>query len=139
MKSIIIVLGRDCCAANRSSTGTHDLPVQLDSASTGSHRLEMIHGWQRMWQTGTNAGGYALNSFDPALSDAIGSPNGFTVMLDDRSFGPFLPGNSSHSERSVEPSDRRRLHLYPGLKSDIIATHPVFHCAYRRNSGCQWR
>jgi hypothetical protein len=31
--------------------------------------------------TGTNAGGYSLNSFQLALADASGNPSGFTAML----------------------------------------------------------
>src|ERR1017187_4058000 len=31
--------------------------------------------------TGTNAGGYLLNSFQLALADASGNPSGFTAML----------------------------------------------------------
>src|ERR1039457_2359421 len=33
------------------------------------------------FQTGTNAGGYSLNSFQLALTDASGNPSGFTAML----------------------------------------------------------
>src|ERR1035438_2380483 len=33
------------------------------------------------FQTGTNAGGYSLNSFRLALTDASGIPSGFTAML----------------------------------------------------------
>src|ERR1035441_10574072 len=33
------------------------------------------------FRTGTNAGGYSLNSFQVALADASGNPSGFTAML----------------------------------------------------------
>ena len=34
-----------------------------------------------MSETGTNAGGYLLNSIQLAMADASGTPSGFTVML----------------------------------------------------------
>src|ERR1035438_9179425 len=36
-------------------------------------------------RTGTNAGGYLLNSVQLALADASGTPSGFTAMLYNRS------------------------------------------------------
>jgi len=38
--------------------------------------------WQAaIFTTGTNADGYVLNSIQLAMTDAFGTPNGFTVML----------------------------------------------------------
>jgi hypothetical protein len=46
------------------------------------------------FMTGTNAGGYALDSVQLALADASGSPSGFTVML--YATGPSSPGPLSY-------------------------------------------
>ena len=46
------------------------------SSSVGSDSWLAADFW-----TGTNAGGYSLNSFQLALADASGNPSGFTAML----------------------------------------------------------
>ena len=46
--------------------------------------------------TGTNVGGYLLDSFELGIANATGNPSGFTVMLYNQSTNPLavLPGNS---------------------------------------------
>jgi hypothetical protein len=49
-----------------------------------------------LFVTGTNAGGYLLNSVQLGMADAIGNPSGFSVMIYTRSTSPpfFMPSSS---------------------------------------------
>jgi hypothetical protein len=60
------------------------------SSSVGNDSWLAVDFW-----TGTNAGGYSLNSFQLALTDASGNPSGFTAMLyTEDGVGAPLPGSS---------------------------------------------
>ena len=53
----------------------------LGYISTGSSSVGSDVWFAADFFTGTNAGGYALNSVQLATTDASGNPSGFTVML----------------------------------------------------------
>ena len=53
----------------------------LGQASTGTAPVGNDSWLAADIQTGTNAGGYQLNSIRLALADAVGNPSGFTAML----------------------------------------------------------
>jgi hypothetical protein len=53
----------------------------LGLTSSGSSSVGSDSWLAADFVTGTNAGGYSLNSFQLALADASGSPSGFTAML----------------------------------------------------------
>ena len=53
----------------------------LGYISTGSSSVGSDAWFAADFFTGTNAGGYALNSVQLATTDASGNPSGFTVML----------------------------------------------------------
>ncbi len=67
----------------------------LGQASTGSATVASNSWVTVMFHTGTNTGGYALNSIQLALTDAEGSPSNFTVALAQGAAGagpPPVPG-----------------------------------------------
>jgi hypothetical protein len=69
----------------------------LGLPSTGSASVGSDSWLAEFFQTGPNAGGYLLNSVQLALTDATGTPSGFTVMIYNRNplvITGFAPGNS---------------------------------------------
>ena len=66
----------------------------LDQSSVGSLAAGSDSWLAVTFETGTNPGGYVLNSIQLAMTDASGNPSGFMVMLYAPAIGTFLPGNS---------------------------------------------
>ena len=67
----------------------------LAQTSSGSSSVGNDSWLAADFLTGTNVGGYSLNSFQLALTDASGNPSGFTAMLySEGSVGAPLPGSS---------------------------------------------
>jgi hypothetical protein len=61
--------------------GTMNVLSNLDQTSAGSLAVGSDSWLAFMFGTGTNSAGYTLNSIQLEMTDATGSPNGFTVML----------------------------------------------------------
>jgi hypothetical protein len=53
----------------------------LGQSSTGSLAVGSDSWLAASFGTGTNEGGYELNSIQLAMTDASGNPSGFTVMI----------------------------------------------------------
>ena len=66
----------------------------LDQSSVGSLAAGSDSWLAATFETGTNPGGYVLNSIQLAMTDAVGSTGGFMVMLYAPASGSFLPGSS---------------------------------------------
>jgi hypothetical protein len=68
----------------------------LDQSSAGTLAVGSDSWLAAMFQTGTNSGGYVLNSIQLAMNDASGNPTGFTAMIYAPSYPPggVLPGSS---------------------------------------------
>jgi len=67
----------------------------LDQSSAGSLAVGSDSWLGANFQTGTNAGGYVLDSVQLELADASGSPSGFTAMLyANGKLGGPTPGSS---------------------------------------------
>jgi hypothetical protein len=66
----------------------------LDQPSAGSFSVGSNSWLAVIFKTGTNAGGYVLNSIQLAMTDAVGSPGGFTAMVYAPAGGSSLPGQS---------------------------------------------
>src|ERR1700689_5374241 len=76
--------------------GTMTYLSNLGQPSSGSEPVGS-DAWLAMgFGTGNNASGYLLNSIQLGMTDASGSPSGFTVMLYAKSGNPaaVLPGSS---------------------------------------------
>jgi hypothetical protein len=66
----------------------------LGQPITGSEAVGSDSWLSTPFYTGSNVGGYTLDSFDLAMSDATGSPDGFTVMLyNNNNAAIHLPAN----------------------------------------------
>jgi hypothetical protein len=61
--------------------GTMTYLSNLGQASAGSLAAGSDAWLAAMFFTGTNVGGYQLNSIQLAMTDAMGNPSGFSVML----------------------------------------------------------
>ena len=67
----------------------------LAQASTGGVTVGSNSWFAAEFRTGTNTGGYLLNSVQLGMTDASGSPNGFTVLIYSAiSIATTLPGSS---------------------------------------------
>jgi hypothetical protein len=75
--------------------GTITYVSSLSQNSTGNV-LVGSDSWMAVdFFTGSNAGGYSLNSIQLGIADASGNPNGFTAMLYTATGGPaVVPGSS---------------------------------------------
>jgi hypothetical protein len=90
--------------------------------------------WQAvLFQTGTNAAGYTLNSIQLAMTDASGSPSGFTVMIYGNGNiprGDSLGGSLGTLSGSTDPAisgtytytDNSSLMLLPDTSYSIVLT-----------------
>ncbi len=79
----------------------------LGQTSAGSNPVGNNSWLAAGFFTGPNAGGYTLNSVQLGMTDASGSPSGFTVMLYARSgnITTIVPGNSLGTlNGSTDPS-----------------------------------
>jgi hypothetical protein len=82
MKSIISMFVVGLLAQQIAvAQGTTTYLSNLGQASAGSVAVGSDSWLAAPFQTGTNAGGYVLDSVQLALTDASGNPSGFTVML----------------------------------------------------------
>jgi PEP-CTERM motif len=72
--------------------GTLTYVSNLGQSSVGSEAVGSDSWMAAGFLTGTNAGGYSLDSIQLALTDASGNPSGFTVML--YSDSSSTPGSS---------------------------------------------
>ncbi len=61
--------------------GTTTYVSNLGFSSTGTSPVGSDSWLAGVFRTGTNAGGYVLNSVQLALGDASGTPSGFTAMV----------------------------------------------------------
>jgi hypothetical protein len=66
----------------------------LGQSSTDSYAVGSGSWYASFFETGTNVGGYSLNSIQLAMADASGNPSGFTVMIYANRLGAVLPGSS---------------------------------------------
>jgi hypothetical protein len=68
----------------------------LSGTSTGSASVASDSWLAARFKTGANSDGYSLNSIQLAMTDASGSPSGFTVMIYSEANNPLatLPGNN---------------------------------------------
>jgi hypothetical protein len=67
----------------------------LGASSTGASYVGSDSWCAASFFTGTNAGGYALNSIQLKMTDGSGNPNGFTVMLYSAvHIADYFPGSS---------------------------------------------
>ena len=70
-----------CAAVSAYCQGTMTYLSNLDQASAGSVAVGS-NSWVAIpFKTGTNPGGYVLDSVQLAMTDASGNPSGFTVYL----------------------------------------------------------
>ena len=94
MKSIIVFLAVAVAAPQTIyAQGTIYLS-NLDQPSAGSLAAGS-HSWlAAIFHTGTNAGGYMLDSIQLAMADASGNPGGFTVMVYAPDAGSYFPGHN---------------------------------------------
>ena len=97
--------------SNLSQTPITNRPVGSDSWLAES------------FATGTNAGGYLLNSVQLAMTNASGNPSGFTLMLYSAILnGELFPGNSLATLSGVENPATNGIYTY--LPSSDIALSP---------------
>ena len=66
----------------------------LDQSSVGSLGAGSNSWFAGIFETGTNPGGYVLNSLQLAMTDASGNPSGFMVSLYSSLAGGVSPGSS---------------------------------------------
>lgn len=68
----------------------------LEQTSAGSHAVGSDSWLAAGFKTGSNTGGYALNSIELGLTNASGNPSGFTAMIYSEANNPngVLPGSS---------------------------------------------
>jgi hypothetical protein len=113
----------------------------LDQSPTASLAAGSDSWLAGIFQTGTNAGGYVLNSIQLAMADASGTPGGFKVMLYAPAGGSFFPGRSLGTlNGSLDPvasgiysySPATILTLAPNVAYSIVLTGmtPVAAGAY---------
>lgn len=84
---------------NIRAQGTITYLSNLAQPSAGSHGVGSDSWLAASFETGTNAGGYVLNSIQLGMTDASGNPSGFMVMLysgisTGGNSGDFRPGSS---------------------------------------------
>lgn len=102
MVLVVIVLTSQMTQAQ----GTITYLSNLGQTSTGNDVVGSDSWLATGFQTGSNVGGYLLNSIQLAMTDASGSPSGFTIMLYANK-GPlgFSPGSSLDTlSDSTDPS-----------------------------------
>src|ERR1039457_5454895 len=66
---------------NTQAQGTITYLSNLGQASTGSRAVGSDLWLAESFLTGTNAGGYLLDSVQLGMTNASGNPSGFTLML----------------------------------------------------------
>jgi hypothetical protein len=74
--------------------GTVTYLSNLEQASAGSLVVGSNSWLAALFFTGANHGGYVLNSIQLGMTDASGSPSGFTAMLCPMAVGTTIPGIS---------------------------------------------
>jgi hypothetical protein len=104
----------------------------LDQASVGSLAVGSDSWLATGFGTGTNAGGYTLNSIQLGMANASGNPTNFTVMIYSAGFarGPFPGTNLDTLVGSLNPTtvnvftftDVSNLMLSPGTDYFIVLT-----------------
>ena len=116
--------------------GTLTYLSNLGQPSVGSEDVASNSWLAAEFQTGTDAGGYALNSIQLAMTDASGSPNGFAVMIYSQltAFGASHPRtNIDTLNGSTDPStagiyiytDSSNLILSPSTLYSIVLTSGI--------------
>jgi hypothetical protein len=107
MKGLIILLVVSLLASHLAQAQGTTYLSNLGQTSAGSSPVGSDSWVASEIITGSNAGGYLLDSVQLAMADASGSPIGFTVMIDGPPTDPFIisPGNSLATlNGSMEPS-----------------------------------
>jgi hypothetical protein len=87
--------------------GTVTFVSNLGATSTGSAAVGSDSWFAADFTTGTNSGGYTLNSIDLAMTDGSGNPSDFTVMIYtgvDVLGGTFPGGNIATLSGSANPT-----------------------------------
>ncbi len=89
-----------------TAQGTTTFLSNLEQTPAGSNPVGSDSWLAQQFTTGPNAGGYFVNSVQLGMTDASGSPSGFTVMIcANGAEGGFAPGSSLGSlTGSVSPS-----------------------------------
>jgi hypothetical protein len=79
------------------------------------------------FSTGNNVSGYILNSFQLEMTDASGSPSGFTAMLFHSSLGGISPGNSIETlDGSLSPVSAGTYTYNPGSSLTLSPNNDYF-------------
>jgi hypothetical protein len=132
MKSIISMFVVGLLAQQIAvAQGTTTYLSNLGQASVGSLAVGSDSWLAAAFMTGTNAGGYVLDSVQLSLADASGSPSGFTVML--YATNPNTPAPFSYLSTlngSLDPvaagvytfTPASTLTLRPGVFYDVVLT-----------------
>ncbi len=99
----------------------------LGQTSVGSLAIASDSWRAEAFATGTNPGGYLLNSIQLQLGASIGTPSGFSLSI--YNFNEVIPGNSLELLTGVEPSgsgvftfESSGLVLQPNSAYFIVAT-----------------
>jgi len=87
MKTIILIFAVGVVAAQNIKAQGTTYMSDLAQSSSGSNPIGSDSWFATGFSTGTNPGGYTLNSIQLSMTDATGNPSGFTVML-------YAPHNS---------------------------------------------
>jgi hypothetical protein len=92
MKRIVIVFGVTLLVTHIIQAQETIYLSNLGQPSTGSLAVGSNSWLAAGFVAGNNASGYTLDSIQLGMTDAAGTPSGFTVMLYNRIFGAPLPG-----------------------------------------------
>jgi hypothetical protein len=127
MKKIIITFVVGLLAPQIvQAQGTLTYLSNLGQSSTGSDAVGSDSWLAIDFFTGTNAGGYVLNSVQLAMTDASGNPSGFTVMIyTDAGFGPpsgprAIPGSSLGSLSGSSDPETSGIYTYTDGSNIIL-------------------
>jgi hypothetical protein len=93
--SAVITLALALALHSTQAQGTMTYLSNLGQTSVGSLPIGSNSWYATYLITGTNAGGYLLDSVQLGMADASGNPSNFTVMLYSAYVGPaVLPGTN---------------------------------------------
>jgi hypothetical protein len=106
--------------------GTTTYLSNLGEPSAGSIAVGS-NSWQAIaFRTGPNASGYSLDSIQLGMTDASGSPSGFSVMIYSLSTVAPIPGNSLGTlEGSLDPASSG-VYTYTPASSLILSSDALY-------------
>lgn len=128
MKSRIILLAVALSVPQIShAQGTMTYLSNLGQPSVGSLSVGSDSWLATVFLTGTNAGGYSLDSIQLATADASGNPSGFTVMLYANS-GPatISPGSALGSLNGSLSPVTSGIYTYTPASSLALSPHTLY-------------